>query len=64
MQEDRRDAAETEEDGGGGDEEYEMNSKAGTGEDTKPCGDAQGMVKRRLSCEKQRFWLTLSIYKI
>ena len=30
MQEDRRDAAEADEDGGEGDEEYEINSMAGT----------------------------------
>ena len=35
MSEDRRDAAEADEDGGGRDDEYEMNSMAGTGED---CG--------------------------
>ena len=32
MSEDRRDAAEADEDGGGGDEEYEINSMGGTGE--------------------------------
>lgn len=33
MSEDRRNAAEVDEDGGGGNEEYEINSKAGTIED-------------------------------
>lgn len=46
MFEERRDAAEADEDGGRGDEKYEINSKAGTSEDRErmPCGEAQGAV--------------------
>ena len=46
MFEDRRDAAEADEDGGRGDEKYEINSKAGTSEDRErmSCGEAQGAV--------------------
>ena len=47
MQEDRRDAAEADEDGGGGDEKYEINSMGEPARNVRkeiPCGDAQGMV--------------------
>lgn len=59
MSEDRRDDAKADEDGGGGDEEYEINSMGGTGEErilrngrdnvatyenNKPCREAQEVV--------------------
>lgn len=47
MLEDRRHAANADEDGGGRAEKYEMNSMgkpSGTGRKEMPCGDAQGMV--------------------
>ena len=47
MFEDRRDAAEADEDGGRGDEEYEINSMgkpSGTGRKEMPCGQAQEAV--------------------
>lgn len=48
MQEDRTDAAEADEDGRGGDEEYEINSMGGTGEHEKPSGEAQGAVVEKI----------------
>ena len=47
MQEDRRNAAEADEDGGRRDERYEINSMgkpSGTGRKEMPCGQAQGAV--------------------
>ena len=49
MQEDRRYAAEADEDGGGGSGKYEINSMgkpARTGRKEIPCGEAQGAVTR------------------
>lgn len=56
MQEDRRDAAEADGDGGRGDDEYEINSMAGTSEDREKGMVAMVYIRDKNITEK---WKTI-----